>query len=101
MLEALKAKPNSILIVAHTDSNNLVKALNSTSLVSDQRLRINIGALKQIISEDNVRVEWISAQEMLADSLTKKGADMSRLMAALQYGDLNQEKKMDQMVHTL
>ena len=78
--EALNRKPADMQIIAYTDSNNLSNSLHSTTLVSDQRLRIDIGAIKQAMSEDNVAVKWLPKQEMLADSLTKKGATSQALM---------------------
>ena len=90
--EALRVKPTNIPIIAHTDSNNLIKALHSTSLVSDQKLRIDIGAMKEIINEENVEVVWTPASKMLADCLTKKGADVKKIMAVLESGQIPIDK---------
>ena len=87
--EALQRKPQDILIRAYTDSNDLAKACYSTLLVSDKKLRIDIASIKESIEEENVSVKWISKSYMLADCLTKKGADTSNLMSVLQCGCLN------------
>ena len=82
----MKVKPTDIPIIAYTDSDNLYKSLYSTSLVNDQKLRIDIGAIKQAIQEENISVKWITKKLMLADSFTKKGADSKMLMDVLQMG---------------
>ena len=86
--EAIQVRPTDLPIIAYTDSNNMSKAIKSTTLISDQRLRIDIGAIKQKVEEDNVTVRWIPKGEMLADSLTKKGASVQSLMDALTAGEL-------------
>ena len=40
IVEALKMKPEDIPFIAYTDSNNLVKAVYSTVLVSDRELTL-------------------------------------------------------------
>ena len=81
-------KPTDIPIIAYTDSDNLYKSLYSTSLVNDQKLRIDIGAIKQAIQEENISVKWITNKHMLADSFTKKGADSKMLMDVLKMGKM-------------
>ena len=88
IVEALKMTTAELPIIAYTDSNNVVKAIHSTSLVSDRKLRIDIGAIKQSILEENVMVKWISAADMLADGLTKKGANVWNLSSVLRDGKI-------------
>ena len=86
--EAVKKKQTDIAITSYVDSDNLFKSLHSTSLVSDQKLRIDIGAIRQAMEEENITVKWISKKVMLADSFTKKGASSRDLMDVLQSGRL-------------
>ena len=86
--EALRVKPASIPIVSYVDNNDLYKSLHSTTLVSDKKLRIYIASIKQTMSEGNVSVLWLQSSEMIADGLTKKGADTSKLMAVIRSGRL-------------
>ena len=92
IIEALKMRTEDIPIIAYTDSNNVVKAIHSTTLVSDRKLRIDIGAIKQSITEENVTVKWMPTAHMLADGLTKKGADVRKLSSVLQHGKLPSNK---------
>ena len=59
LAEALKLKTVDIPIIANVDSDNLVKALHSTTLVSDCKLRIDIGAIKQTMQESNISAQWV------------------------------------------
>ena len=82
-------KPSSIPIFSYVDNNDLYTSLHSTTLVSDKKLRIDIAAIKQTMSEENVSVYWLRSSEMIADCLTKKGADSSKLLSVIQQGKLS------------
>ena len=81
--------PNMVLpIDAYVDNKSLVDALRSTKLVSDRRLRIDIGVLRQTLEQDIRSVEWISGAHQLANCMTKKGACGASLLAVFQSGRL-------------
>ena len=88
LAEAMKLKPSLIPIYSFIDNNDLHNSLHSTSLVSDKKLRIDIASIKQTMSEENVSVYWLRSSDMLADCLTKKGADTRKLLSAIQHGCL-------------
>ena len=88
LAEAWRVEPNKIPIFAYIDNNDLYSALHSTTLVSDKKLRIDIAAIKQTMSEENVAVKWLRSSEMIADCLTKKGADSTTLMSVIRQGQL-------------
>ena len=71
---------------AYSDSRSLVEALHSTKLVSDRRLRIDIGALKQSLQREVTAVHWCPGRYQLADVMTKRGADGAALLRAFQTG---------------
>ena len=73
-------------IHAYVDNRSLYDALNSTKMVDDRRLRIDMGSLKQTLENDVSSVSWISGKDMIANSLTKRGADGSALLAIFQRG---------------
>ena len=75
-----------VSIHAYSDSRSLVEALHSTKLVSDRRLRIDIGALKQSLQREVTAVHWCPGRHQLADVLTKRGADGAALLRAFQTG---------------
>ena len=57
-----------------TDSKNLWKAVQTTALVDDPRLRTDLAALKESLENKEItKINRIPGSEMLADCLTKKG----------------------------
>ena len=92
LAEAWHIKPAEVPIVSYVDNDDLYKSLHSTTLVSDKKLRIDIASIKQTMSEENVSVCWLQSSDMLADGLTKKGADTSKLMSVIQSGRLPTKK---------
>ena len=57
--------------------------------VFDKRLRIDIGALKEMLHKKEIdKIHWIKTEHQLEDSLTKIGRDVSPLIITLIYGKL-------------
>jgi ribonuclease HI len=75
-------------IIAITDNKSLLQAINSTHLVEEKRLRIDISAIKEIVDSENVSVVWVPGVRQLADCLTKKGASPHKLMDVISNGQL-------------
>ena len=93
LAESMRVESASIPIFAYVDNNDLYKSLHSTSMVSDKKLRIDIASLKQRMSEGNISVTLVESKEMLADCLTKKGADVRKLMSVLQHGRIRRKEE--------
>ena len=82
--------PNKTLkILAKTDKKGLVESLNSTKQVTERVLRINIASIKQFVEEHNIGVQWIPADFMLADCMTKRGASGEHLLEVFRSGKLS------------
>ena len=77
-------------IFVKVDCKSLVEALQSTSLVEEKLLRINIAAVKQLVSEFGITVSWVPGDLQLANGMTKKGASGVSLLTALQSGRLDE-----------
>ena len=70
-----------------TDSKNLWKAVQTTALIDDPRLRTDLAALKESLENKEItKINRIPGSEMLADCLTKRGASSKQLMRVLQRG---------------
>ena len=69
-----------------TDSKSLFDAANTTTLISDRRLRVEISLLREMQETDELKIQWISKEYQLADVMTKTGASSNALMSALQKG---------------
>ena len=66
--------PNIITkVICITDNKSLVDALNSTKMMTDRWLRLNILGIGSMLEKGEVHsVQWIATKNQLADGLTKK-----------------------------
>ena len=77
-----------IPIVGYVDNKSLVESIYSTKLASDKRLRIDIGAIKQMLRSDIEQVKWLPGSSQLANCLTKRGASGEQLLTVFRTGEL-------------
>ena len=77
-----------IPIDVYTDNKSLVDSIRSTKLVDDRRLRIDMGALKQVLDSHIRDIIWVPGERQLADCLTKKGAKCDALLGVFHSGKL-------------
>ena len=71
------------------NNKSLHDALRSQIYVSDKRLRIDIGALKEMLHKKEIdNIHWVERECQLADSLTKIGGDDLPIINTLIYGKL-------------
>lgn len=77
-----------------TDSKTLYDAVHSTKQVLDNRLRVDLAILKEMIRNKEVnQITWVSKEQQIADCLTKRGASCKNLLFTLATGVLKQEKE--------
>ena len=80
-------KDKTVPVKAIVDNKGTVDAIHSTSSVKDRKLRRDVGAIKQMLSEGDVSgVTWCPGKDQLADCMTKKGASAWDLMEVFQTG---------------
>ena len=76
-------------IVCRVDSNQLYTTAYTRKMVADPTLRRDIALIQQNLSEGKITaLEWVSTKSMLADSLTKSGANPFALISVLESGNL-------------
>ena len=81
---------STLSIVAFIDSKVLHDSIHSTKAEENYRLRRDLASVKERLAKGQIsEVRWISTREMLADPLTKGGADTSKLDIVLQHGQYN------------
>ena len=79
-----------IKIEAFTDNLSVEEALLSTKCVDDKRLRIDVGAVKQMIADGTIEnVKWIPGSLMIANTLTKRGASCFDILEVIQRGQFS------------
>ena len=57
-------------------------------MVSDKRLRVEISALRQMVNNSKVVIQWVEGLFQISDPLTKRGASTKLLRAVLKGGKL-------------
>ena len=58
-------------------------ALNTSHLLLDKRLRIDMSALREMNDKGEVSYHWVNSSQQLADVLTKRGASKKKLFDLL------------------
>ena len=87
LLYGVEGRETLISIVGFTDSNQLYQSLHSTHLVSNHKLRRDVEIIKEKLATGVVsQVKWVPTGEMLADPLTKKGVNCTKLDHVLETG---------------
>ena len=81
------ARINKVPVVITNDSQNLYKAIYSTSLVEDAWSITDIAAIKEAMEDKKIDVvKQVPGAEMVANCLTKQGAGAVQLMEVLKEG---------------
>ena len=80
------------------DSSQLKKAIDSTHLVTEKLLRLNIAEIKQLVQnqEMKTKVHWVKTSHMISDCLTKTGASCEKLCQVLENGYINIEDLIEE-----
>ena len=64
-----------------TDSKSLCDAIKSVKNVTERRLRVDVGAVKETLQQSDIhKISWVKSPFQLADCLTKHGANTIKLM---------------------
>ena len=72
-----------VRVKCKTDNKSLMDTLKTMKVHSDKRLRVDVSRLREMVAEDEIRVEWIPRQLQIADALTKRGASADLLVGSL------------------
>ena len=73
-----------------TDNKSLYDAIKSSKYVENKRLRIDIAAVKESISQNEIdNVELINTKQQLADPLTKSSANTKLLLNTIITGNIS------------
>ena len=75
-------------IICYTDNHSLFEAAYSNKAAEDKRLRVDIAIVREMVQRKEASVKWIEWKYQLADSLTERGVDSSKLLDTLRYGKL-------------
>lgn len=80
----------ALSIVAFIDSKVLYDSLHSTKTEENHRLRRDLASVKERLALGQIsEVRWVPTTDMLADPLTKEGANPAKLDAVLTHGHIS------------
>ena len=88
MLNEIRSHSESKPVVAKTDNKSLFDASQTVKVLTDVRLRVEMGIVRDMIEKKEVKIKWIESGEQLADVLTKAGASSSKLLEVIEKGKL-------------
>ena len=71
------------IVECFTDNGSLTETLQTSKIVCDKRLRVDIARLREMVDEKEINVTWVKGTEQLADCLTKRGASTANLLDVL------------------
>ena len=76
-------------ITLFVDNKSLYDSAQTTNVISDKRLLIDMSALRQMIEDNELILKWVKSEDQLADVLTKLGANKQKLTDVLSSGCLS------------
>ena len=75
-------------ICCFVDNVSLKDTLNTSTIVSDKRLRVDIARLREMVFRKEIKVSWVEGKRQIADALTKRGASTEKLIHVLESCEL-------------
>ena len=76
------------IVRCFTDSKSLKDHLETSNIVSDLRLRVDMARLKEMVSLEEITITWVEGKRQLADCLTKHNAPTGQLVDVITSGIL-------------
>ena len=86
MLKEIFALEQLPAVRVMTDSKSFIDHLDSSRVIQDTRMRVDMARIREIIQLKEAHVAWVPKEEQLADPLTKQGASAVKLLAVLNSG---------------
>ena len=89
LAEVITGSPDKMKpITCVTDNHNVFTSAQSTGTLLDKRLHVEMGILRQMVSRNEVCLEWCKGEDQNSDVLTKLGASGKKLRDVLSCGKL-------------
>ena len=71
-----------------TGNKRLLDCVQSTKLISDKRLRVELLTLCQMHDKNEIKITWIPTSKQTCNVLTERGAARNQLTSILKTGKL-------------
>ena len=89
MSEVITGKPDTRLnLKCVTDNLSLYQAAHSTNQLEDDRLKIDMAIIREMVQRQEIQLQWAPGSEQVSDVLTKKGASWEKLCDVLKRGEI-------------
>jgi len=75
-----------IEIYGFVDNMQLFEQVTSTKQPLDKRIRLDIAEMQETVQKEIANVIWVPTKDQLADSLTKRGSDYTKLAQVIESG---------------
>ena len=75
-------------ITLYVDNKSLHDAVQTTNVLTERRLLIDMAALREMVDRQELVVKWLTTENQLADVLTKQGVNKQKLISVLTSGRL-------------
>ena len=78
--EILYGNTKRIKVTCYTDNLSLFQTAKTSTQVTDKRLRMELSVVREAVSRGDIELKWVESREQLADCLTKKGNNSTKLL---------------------
>ena len=86
MIKEIFGTERKVDVNCYSDSKSLKDHLESSNIISDLRLRVDMARMQEMVELKEINIIWVEGKRQLADSLTKYGASAAMLMKVLGEG---------------
>jgi hypothetical protein len=86
MIKEVCGRSTKVEINCFSDSKSLKDHLESSNIISDLRLRVDMARMQEMVELKEIQIIWVAGRKQLADALTKHGASAALLMEVLGKG---------------
>ena len=75
-------------VMCITDNKSITSHLQTSHVIRDTRLRVDVARIKEMIKLNEMDVKWVEKSVQLADPMTKAGASAMKLLEVLREAKL-------------
>jgi len=75
--------------IMYTDSKSLYDCVESTSVIKDMRMFINVASLRSMKEKNSANFKWIEGNLMAADAITKHSASKDHILRLMKQSQLS------------
>ena len=86
IVQEVFALSNEPRVQCFTDSKSLIDHLQTSHVIQDSRLRVDVARIREMIALKECEMKWVPNEKQLADPLTKAGATSMKLLEVLRCG---------------